>query len=81
MASPFNPALRRRSSEQEWFRRLKHAEAAWLSACRDYELVCAFEGNIDAAYRAKENALVEYKRVLRVFTDLVVDRKEPPEEV
>ena len=80
MASALEPESRRRGLEQEWFIRLKHAEAAWLSACRDYELVCASEGDIDSAYTAKLDALVEYKRVLRIFTDLVVDRKAPLEE-
>ena len=80
MASASGPALRRQSLEQEWFIRLKHAEAAWLSACRDYELACASEGDIDSAYTTKLDALVEYRRILGIFTDLVVGRQAPRKE-
>lgn len=80
MASASEPVLRRQKSEQEWFKRLKRAETAWLAACRDYELASQSKVDVDSAYAAKIDALVEYKRVLRIFTDLVVDRKEPREE-
>ena len=80
MASAFEPALLRQRLEQEWFTRLKRAESAWLSASREYELTCASGGDIDVAYSVKVDALMEYKRVLRIFTDLVVSRKAPREE-
>ena len=80
MATAFEPALRRQKLEQEWFTRLKYAEAAWLSACRDYALVCESEGDVHSAYTAKMNTLLEYKRVLRIFTDLVLGQKAPREE-
>lgn len=79
MATTLEPALGRQRSEQEWLTRLRQAEAAWLAACRDYKLACESEGEVDSAYTAKVGALVEYKRVLRIFTDLVVARKTPQE--
>jgi hypothetical protein len=80
VASGFQLSLRRQKLEQDWFKRLKDAESAWLSACRNYERARKSEGDVDPAYTAKVDAEAEYRRVLRIFTGLVVDRTTPPEE-
>jgi len=77
---PFRLSDLRQRLEEVWLARLKHAEAIWLRACRDYELACECSRGVDSAYLAREHALGEYKRVLRVFTDLVVHRNVPREE-
>jgi len=74
-------ALPRQRLEDEWLARLKDAEAAWLRARQEYEVASQNGWAIDRAYQNNVDALVQYKCVLRTFTDLVVDYKIPGEEI
>ena len=82
--------MRRQLLEDLWQRRLASALDRYRSAKRECEqvmqaqrdLLTPFPDGQFAVRRAlavETAALVEYRRVLTIFTDLVVDGKPPPE--
>lgn len=84
--SETDPALSRLAQQESWRKRLSSAESAYQRASEELRLVL-LEQNSSAATDAapeivrardrKAAARLEYLRVLRVFTDLVLRGKAP----
>ena len=73
--------------ERIWFKKLQHARTAYRREIAKLkslpvQLVGASDASseIDAVRQSASQALIEYQRLLRLFTDLVSDRKIPEED-
>ncbi len=82
-------AARRQKLEEIWRSKLEEAELRYKAATNEYGkllektpdgLLQQPNGALVRARQAQTEALVEYNRVLRVFTDLIVSGKQPEEQ-
>ena len=87
MATP-NPSATGQTLEDSWRRRLEKTHAVYHRASGHYRRLLQEQpdgarhdpnGRLARARQAESEALAEYTRVLRAFTELTVDGKIPEE--
>lgn len=82
------PDWNRRQLERAWFDKVKDAAAVYRRAAeqhRQFASECSgdLSWRIDGSYliararRAESTALAQYRRVLRIYTDLLIKRRAP----
>jgi hypothetical protein len=85
-----SPTLSRKELENVWMERLEDAQRRYRLAKTDCAKVAAERANrvmpspdgefaLRQALRLETAALAEYKRVLKIFVDLTVNNKLPPQ--
>ena len=83
--SESDPALSRLAQQERWRQHLRNAESEYQRASEELRQAqirntqAACETEVSRARERKASARSEYLRILRVFTDLVLRGKSPPD--